>query len=541
MNKMIYAATKVADYDQRMLDLMGPLTAAGINTTEVMQQLLDGNAEAFNEAVANIKAMDILEEDKETLAQSLEDTSELALRRQSFLQAYQDIKENPSKYRAAPEVTQEAPAGPVETVTVKTKRGERDVELGTPYFVGRGVDYSKDPLDNPFSEFTVQKINEDGTLEIRTQDGEIKNISPDVLEDLNIGKVSTLRSDKTANYYYNHRNEIFEFNFGKNFGGKKRGRLEYQDGKLYFVYLTPKGKVARKEVNNSYFLAQEDYAQPRITKVGSVENQQQREAREQFMSAEEIARQKATLAKNREARLEALTQLGEEAKESLEETNKKLAQQTEKLAKIKEDLENIAKMKEAGPTGPKIKLNFSKVTRVFTKALNNLTAMQADIEAEIDNLNTQKEELELNISYFQDFANQITDAPEDSGAFLQELKNQVALLLDNGKNLNNALSAAKKLAKSTEKAIKSAASLFRKTLKETYIVDQDYSQYLSDLLDQVVSGENLQETWPLLKQEMANFALTSDLSKDATVNEADLLNSISDVKQIEKDLADLRS
>ena len=167
--------------------------------------------------------------------------------------------------------------------------------------------------------------------------------------------------------------------------------------------------------------------------------------------------------------------------------------------------------------------------------------MQADVEAEIDSLNSQKEELELNISYFQDFANQITDAPEDSGEFLRELKRQVALLVDNGKNLNNALSAAKKLAKSTEKAIKSAAKLFRKTLKNTYIVDQDYSQYLSDLLDQVVAGENILETWPLLKQEMANFALTADLSKDATVNEADLLNSINDVKQIEKDLADLRA
>ena len=33
----------------------------------------------------------------------------------------------------------------------------------------------------------------------------------------------------------------------------------------------------------------------------------------------------------------------------------------------------------------------------------------------------------------------------------------------------------------------------------------------------------------------------NDLSKDATVNEADLLNSINDVKQIEKDLADLQS
>lgn len=542
INKMIYAATKVADYDQRIMDLMGPLTAAGINTSDVIDQLIAGDSEAFNEAIASIEEMDIIEEEKETLAQSLEDASELALRRQSFLKAYQDIKENPKKYSEAPILEEDVPTGPVETVTVKTKQGDKDVELGIPYFVGKGVDYSKDPLDSPvpISEFVVQKVNEDGTLEIKTQNGEIKNVSPDVLEDFKIGKTSTLRSNKTANYYYNHRNEIFEFNFGKNFGGKRRGRLEYQDGKLYFTYLTPKGKVARKELNNSYFVTQEGYAQPRITKVGSVENQQQKEAREQFMSAEEIAAQKATLAKNREARLEVLTQLGEEAKESLEETNKKLAQQNEKLAKIKEDLENIAKMKEAGPTGPKIKLNFSKATKVFTKALNNLTTMQADVEAEIDSLNSQKEELELNISYFQDFANQITDAPEDSGEFLRELKRQVALLVDNGKNLNNALSAAKKLAKSTEKAIKSAAKLFRKTLKNTYIVDQDYSQYLSDLLDQVVAGENLLETWPLLKQEMANFALTADLSKDATVDEVDLLNSINDVKQIEKDLADLR-
>ena len=543
INKMLYAATKVADYDQRILDMVGPLTSAGINTSEVIEQLVAGNSEAFNEAVASIQEMDILDDQKETLGQSLEDVSELALRRQSFLKAYQDIKENPNNFSEAP-IEEDAPVtGPVETVTVKTKQGDKEVELNTPYFVGKGVDYSKDPLDAPvpISEFVVQKVNEDGTLEIKTQNGEVKNVSADVLENFKIGKTSTLRSNKTANYYYNHRNEIFKLNFGKNFGGERPGRLEYQDGKLYFVYLTPKGKVVKKLLNNSYFEAQEGFDKPRISKVGSVENQQQKDSRIGFMSPSEIKAQKATLAKNREARLEVLTQLGEESKESLEETNKKLAQQTKKLAKIKEDLENIAKMKEAGPTGPKIKLNFSKATKVFTKALNNLTSMQADIEAEIDNLNAQKEELELNISYFQDFANQITDAPEDSGEFLRELKSQVALLVDNGKSLNNALSAAKKLAKSTEKAIKSAAKLFRKTLKQTYIVDQDYSQYLSDLLDQVVSGENLLETWPLLKQEMANFALTADLSKQGTVDEAGLLESINDVKQIEKDLADLRT
>jgi len=452
MNQMIYSALKVADYDNRILSLSQSLSAAGINTEEVIQQIADGNVEAFNEAVQTIKDMDVIDDTKQTLGQNLDDLAEITSRRQQFIKTYENIKNNPSEYIIERPQETETPEGPVETVTVKTKQGDRDVEIGTPYFVGKGVDYSKDPLDAPvpISQFVVQKVNEDGTLEIKTENGEVKNVSPDVLENFKIGKTSTLQNNKTANYYYNHRNEIFEFNFGKNFGGKRRGRLEYQDDKLYFVYLTPKGKVARKELNNSYFVTQEGYSQPRITKVGSVENQQQKDSRIGFMSPSELKAQKATLAKNREARLEVLTQLGEEAKESLEETNKKLAQQTEKLAKIKEDLENIAKMKEAGPTGPKIKLNFSKATKVFTRALNNLTAMQADVEAEIDSLNSQKEELELNISYFQDFANQITDAPEDSGAFLQELKNQVALLVDNGKNLNNALAAAKKLAKGVE-------------------------------------------------------------------------------------------
>jgi len=297
----------------------------------------------------------------------------------------------------------------------------------------------------------------------------------------------------------------------------------------------------RKELNNSHFVRQEGFDRPRISKVGSVENQQQKDAREQFMSPQEIAKQKATLAKNREARLEVLTQLGEEAQENLTEVNKKLDKAREELSKVKEDLQNIEKMKETGPTGPKIKLNFSKATQSFTKALNKLEAMQNDLNNVISNAEVEKEELEFNISYFQDFANQITDLPEDSGEFLKELKDQVALLVDNGKNLNNAIKAAKKLAESAKKTIKSAAKVFRSALKSTYIIDEDYSQYLSDLLDQVVSGEDLATSWPLLKQEMANFALTSDLSKETNINEPGLIEAIDNLKQAEKDLADLRA
>ena len=62
-------------------------------------------------------------------------------------------------------------------------------------------------------------------------------------------------------------------------------------------------------MKNEYFVAQEGYTQARIKKIGEVENEEQRVAREEFTSAEEIAKQKETLAKNRDARLEIITQL----------------------------------------------------------------------------------------------------------------------------------------------------------------------------------------------------------------------------------------
>ena len=541
MNQMIYAASKVADFDSRLLEMMPKLTAAGINISEVLDGLAQGNIDAFSNAILDIQEMDIIDVEKEELGQLLDDISEISLARKSFVKAYQDIKDNPSKYILYRPEDATTPSGPTETVSVKTKQGQRDIELNTEYFAGKGVDYSKQPLNStvPISRFSVLGVNENGTLKIKNLDtGKESDISTEEFQNLNVGKASTLQANRTANYYYNHRNEIFEYNFGEFFGGKRPGRLEYQNDKLYFVYLTPKGKVAKKEVNRTHFVAQKDFNQARIIKVGSVENENQKSAKELFLSTEELAKEKLTLKENREARLEALAQLGEESKENLDEVNKVISKAKEKLAKVKEDLANIQKMKK---TGKKIKLNFSKATRSFTRALNNLTSMQADLTEVINNAELEKEELQFNISYFSDFTDQITDLPEDNGEFLKELKNQVALLLDSSKNLKNSIRAAKKLSKSAEKTIKSAVKLLRSALKSSYIVDQDYSQYLNELLDTAVTGENIEEVWPLLKQELANFALTNDLSVDTNVNENGLVETINNTRQLESDLVNLTS
>ncbi len=539
INKMIYTSSKVADYDQRIPQLTQDLTTAGIDVSNLTESLLEGNLDEFNKAYSQIN--DSNSTSKEELQEKLKDVSEMILRRQEFFNTYEDIKNNPLEFKEPESVESSPSAQKQQTIKIRTKQGEIDIEIGTVYFAGKGVDYSKDPIDKkiPISKFVVEGVTKDNKIKVKNLDtGEVSNITPSQFENLNVGKESTLKNNVNANFFYEHRNEIFTYNFGKNFGKKRTGRIEYKNGKLYFVYLDPKGKVVSKLIKREDLEPQGDFKYAKLQTVGSVENRNQKDARVAFMTSKEIKEMDASLTQTREDRLSLIAQLGEQAKEELNNITEKLAKQSEQLAKVKEDLKNIQKMKE---TGEKIKLNFSKATKSFTRSLNKLTKMQSEIEAEIESLEALKDENEFNIEYFESFSQDIKVSPEDNQQFIKELRDQQKLLKDNGVSLGDALKEAKKLSNVTKKAIKSAVRMFRNTLKNTYVVDEDYSKYLSDLLDQVVTGENLLETWPLLKQEMANFALTADLSKDATVNESLLLKALDDVNQLTEDLNAMRA
>tara|TARA_R110001632_G_scaffold51365_5_gene127956 strand:- start:400 stop:13896 length:13497 start_codon:yes stop_codon:yes gene_type:complete len=540
INKMIYTSGKVADYDQRIPEVSQDLTAAGIDVAGLTQSLLEGNLDEFDKAYAQIENLNNVSKDE--LQEKLKDVSEMILRRQEFFNTYEDIKGNPLNFKEVEvEVSEDSPLTKKQTIKVKTKRGETEIEIGTTYFAGKGVDYSKDSIDTkiPMSRFVVEGVSENGKIIVKNLDtGKVSNITPAEFENLNVGKESTLKNNVNANFFYEHREEIFTYNFGKNFGKKRRGRLEYKNGKLYFVYLDPKGKVTSKLVTRKDFEPQGEFKYAKVQQVGSVRDRKQGDSRVAFMTSKEIKDMDAGLNQTREDRLSLISQLGEQAKEELKNITEKLTKQTEQLAKVKEDLKNIQKMKD---TGEKIKLNFSKATKSFTRSLNKLTKMQSEIETEIESLEALKDENEFNIEYFESFSEEISDSFEDTKQFVKELKDQQKLLKDNGVSLSSAIDKAKKLSDVTKKAIKSATKIFRNALKSTYIVDQDYSEYLSDLLDQVASGENLQETWPLLKQEMANFALTSDLSKDTNINESLLLKALDDVNQLTEDLNAMRA
>jgi hypothetical protein len=554
IDKMVYAASKVADYDVRIPSITPKLSAAGINVDQVMRDIIDGNVDSFNDAIDNIKGMkDITDDQKEDLGEALEDVAEMAVRRDNYLKEYNEIKKAPAKFQEfTPTDTEETEAPKGETIKVKTKTGEKEVEVGTEYFVGKGVDYDKDGLEVPveIASLTILGENEDGTIKIKDNKGQIRDVSKQVLEDYKLAKVADLRANKTANYFYKHRNEIFEYNFGEKFGGKKPGRIEYQNGKLFFVYKDDKGKIRRKALKNEYFVAQEEYTQARIKKIGEVENEEQRVSREEFTSPEEIAKQKETLAKNRDARLEIITQLETETRERLEEVSKKLETKKKELDSIQKDLGKISdevrvaeprtkrdKALEAKyPELSRQKAKFSKVFSTTSKALSKLSRMREDVQDEIAKLTAEKNELELNLAYFEDFSQNLDELPENSGEFLKELKEQVQwvsmLIKETGDNINTLA----KLSKTIESAIKDFASFLKDSLQK---FDEDYPQYIKDTLSEIQGGNFIIKNFGDLRDYLADYAILQDLQQEISVSESKLKDVEGQVDQLYKQLDEL--
>ena len=86
-----------------------------------------------------------------------------------------------------------------------------------------------------------------------------------------------------------------------------------------------------------------------------------------------------------------------------------------------------------------------KAQKNVTRALNKLTEMQEDTDLRIQQLSKEQEEQEFNISYFEAFETDLLDLPGNTGEFLQELKDQINLLEQNGKAVKKEIAENQKL------------------------------------------------------------------------------------------------
>ena len=188
IDKMVYAASKIADYDSRLPKVNADLTTYGIQTMEVLQSIIDGhepNLQATEKALQDINNLNVISDTKDKLKIDLSDMIELSLRRQSFLQEYDDIKRNPLNY----EEDQAYAVGereelPVTVTQVEVPEGKKYKKaIGKPIEVGQ--EYSlKEPLRNDNGDLTlapkmtVLSQTLGGEYEVRMPNGRIKFLTP---------------------------------------------------------------------------------------------------------------------------------------------------------------------------------------------------------------------------------------------------------------------------------------------------------------------------------------------------------------------------
>lgn len=547
IDKMIYAATKISDYEQRIPELTSQLIGSVDNIDEILQDVSEGKLETFNLAVAKLEASKLI--NKEELIEALDDAAFMAAKRDVLLKQYDGLKNNPEKYLAVePTITDTAGnvldengnIVPKETITVKVKDGktgqviDKKIEIGTEYVLGKIVKYDKDGnevIQAP--TLSILADNGDGTFKIKDSNG-IRNVSAQVLEDYQLSKLSDITSDKKKNYAYINRNNTFSNKLIKDANGNPViGRLEYSANKdrLTFVYKNEKGQVIRSEVWNNMFKAQGTFKEAIITKVGKYTAEEQA-AEDEFVDAV------TTISQKLQTRNNIILDLYDKSVKRLDEITKKLNNSKERTAKAIEALENQLAAESLTKAGKPRK----NQTPAMKKIINELSSLQATLTKENEQLQSEKEELESNIPFFKDFLDNLESLPESGREMINLLKSDINTLEDLIDITNQAIKDNDSLLKQIEDAFLKAVSIFNDYIKRLQQDNPGVPLFIDDLqanLERVL-GEEGAKYYIANKQGITAqvLELESDINDFSDELKIPALNK--KAEELVKDIADLK-
>jgi hypothetical protein len=481
MDKMIYSATKVADYDDRLIKLQTLIPATSVDINTAIKNVVNGDYSEFDKMINEIAEMDILEEKKVTMIEAAEDLAKISLRREAFLKEYSEIKSAPGKFttkKKGPDtVIPEEEIG--KTVKIKTKVGEKNFEIGTEYFLGKVVEYDSNGNEvYRFPKLTILGQNSDGTIRIRDNKGE-RDINPEVLQDYKLGKVSTVANNPIAAFFMNNVNTVVQWNAGKGKGGVKPGRLEFdsETNQLMFTYVT-KSKKGKRFVKSIPIDLKSFEAKPGFEKgifslgreLTATEKEQIKRSKEK--RATEVAPKLYDL-NAQDARAELINDYHNEVIEKQAEVEKTIKQKRADVLTIEEELEKLNKVIEKGGDDARAKKG-TRLKSSVRKALDaamRLSRAKEDLLQEIADLEAQKEDGELLLAYLQDAVQNISELSGDAKSIIDQLEFETELLKESIEENGKQISAMSKLVENIENTLDSAIGFLRN------LVDQFETNY----------------------------------------------------------------
>ena len=484
IDQMSYAASKVADYDIRIPEVSMLPISKGVDMQSVLNaELTDPESEVIAEALIGVELSS--EINKAEIKQNVIDVLEMSLRRKEYLKEYNDLVANPSNYTQERREFEEPTTGTKETISIRTKRGPRDIEVGTEYFLGKVVDFD----DKGHEVYRAPRMvvlgkNDDGTIKVQDSDGVIHDVKESTLEKYNLGKVDSTLKNKKAKFYMENWNTVYEFNFGKKYG-KQKGRIEYdpETGQMLFKYRNKKGEIKEVEVTGDQFKPKKGFTEPMIKAVGELTAAQQK-VQDDFI-AEEDPRIQA----KREARLQILNDLFDDLATKQDKIEKTIDQKQKELTKAKEEYEALQKEIESAELDKRTKAVKFKVAT--SRALDNamrLSRMQEQLEREIESLQLDAQEIDATLNYITDMADNIDEYSTNFKDFMDELQDEILDLEVLQETTQKQITTLSKLARDTQAALDSTIDYISKLIsafESKYpnvprLMGQDWVDFLKD-------------------------------------------------------------
>jgi hypothetical protein len=485
IEQMIYAASKVANYDVRIPQVSALPAGEGIDVQSIVnEELTNPESTALADKLAELDTNP--EVNTAEVKQNLIDSVELAMRRKEYLKNYNDIISNPEVYNEERKEFEGTTEGPKETITIKTKKGERNIEIGTEYFLGKVTGKSKEDKDvYRAPRLVVLGRNEDGTIKVQDSDGKIHDLKESTLEKYNLGKVETTLKNRKAKFYMEHWNTVYEFNFGTKTGGKQKGRIEYdpETNKMLFIYNNKKGERKEIEVTGDQFEPKKGFKEPMIKSVGELTAVQQK-ALTDF-----VAEKDPRIDAKREARLAVLNELFDTLAGRQERLDKTIEQKQQELTKAKDEYAALEKEIEEAQLDKRTKtVKFKAAT---TRALENamrLSRMQEQLEREIEDLKTDSEEIEFTLNYITDMASNIDEYSTNFKDFMDELQDEIVDLEILQETTQKQIAVVSKLSRDVQAALDSTIDYLSKLISSfeskypnvPRLMGQDWVDFLKD-------------------------------------------------------------
>lgn len=450
-NKMVYANSKIQDYDERILALSNSLGAAGVIASDVIE-----NTDKFDEYVKiidnlqTIGGRSVTDDQRVALKNELKDVVELSMRRKMFIGEYNDMLVNPQNWEDIP--PRPTTAKP-ETVTIKTKDGDEEIEIGEQYMLGKVVKETEEGfLHEKYPTLTILAVNEDGSLKIKDGQGTIRTISPDELKGYKLSKVKDVAKNPKAVFYLKNKDKIWYYKFK---GGKTAPgvlRWSYNKDQLYFEY-KKNGKINRIPVRNSdfsYELARKKgFKNPIITTANATLTD--------IAEADELGTQEDKLNAKLAKRIGLITGFVTGSRNRVTEIEKLIQDKKKELKDTEEALDNLTKTKAGLPR--------KKYSKALTKTLQVLGDTRNKITREISNLEDERDELNAILPYYEDMLANARELPEDTLELVKELKEDIDTLEEIIDHTNEAIEQGGQLINQIDEALTRAYSLLNDYIK----------------------------------------------------------------------------